>query len=115
MRAGSGVCVIDPINHRNWQAKVTSLMTTRLGSAPDAMAPDGSEVRLLSRTSRGSMAHFALAPHAVSKAVAHKTVEEIWYFVRGHGRMWRRLESAEEVTEVTAGFSVSIPLRAPKR
>jgi len=55
------------------------------------------------------MAHFALAPHAVSKAVAHKTVEEIWYFVRGHGRMWRRLESAEEVTEVTAGLSVSIP------
>jgi len=109
MRAGSGVCVIDPITHRNWQAKVTSLMTTRLGSAPDAMAPDGSGVRLLSRTSRGSMAHFALAPHAVSKAVAHKTVEEIWYFVRGHGRMWRRLESAEEVTEVTAGLSVSIP------
>ena len=109
MWAGSGAGVIDPITHRNRQAKVTSLMTTRLGSAPDAMAPDGSEVRLLSRTSRGSMAHFALAPHAVSKAVAHKTVEEIWYFVRGNGRMWRRLESAEEVTEVTAGLSVSIP------
>lgn len=89
--------------------EMTWLMTTRLGSAPDAMAPDGSEVRLLSRTSRGSMAHFALAPHAVSKAVAHKTVEEIWCFVRGHGRMWRRLENTEEVTEVTAGLSVSIP------
>jgi mannose-6-phosphate isomerase-like protein (cupin superfamily) len=86
-----------------------SFRTTVLGLKPDAVAPDGSEVRLLSQTSRGSMAHFALPPNGVSKAVAHKTIEEIWYFVRGRGRMWRRLGNAEEITEVMPGVSISIP------
>jgi|SRR5436190_1931034 len=86
-----------------------SFRTTVLGLKPDAVAPDGSEVRLLSQTSRGSMAHFVLPPYGVSKAVAHKTIEEIWYFVRGRGRMWRRLGNAEEITEVMPGVSISIP------
>ena len=55
------------------------------------------------------MAHFALRPDAVSRAVAHKTVEEVWYFLRGKGRMWRRLGDAEIVTEIVAGTSISIP------
>ena len=54
------------------------------------------------------MAHFALPPYGVSKAVAHRTVEEVWYFVRGRGRMWRRLGSVEEITEVRPGVSISI-------
>ena len=45
-----------------------SFNTTVLGLKADAIAPDGSEVRILTQTSRGSMAHFALPPHAVSKA-----------------------------------------------
>jgi mannose-6-phosphate isomerase-like protein (cupin superfamily) len=93
----------------NRRADVNTLSTDLLGSEPDAIAPDGSEVRLLSRTDRGSMAHFALGPDAVSRAVAHKTVEEIWYFLRGKGRMWRRLGNAEIVTEIVAGISISIP------
>jgi mannose-6-phosphate isomerase-like protein (cupin superfamily) len=59
-------------------------------AAPDAIAPDGAEVRILCATGRGSMAVFSLAPGMVSKAVAHRTVEEIWYFTGGAGRMWRR-------------------------
>ena len=44
---------------------------TRLASErPDAMAPDGSEVRILAATARGSMALFRLTPGGVSKAVA---------------------------------------------
>jgi mannose-6-phosphate isomerase-like protein (cupin superfamily) len=81
----------------------------RIAEAPDAIAPDGSEVRLLGASARGSMAAFRLAPGAVSKAVAHRTVEEIWYFMAGRGRMWRRLGEAEEVTEVGRGVSVTIP------
>lgn len=83
--------------------------TRLLSSNPDATAPDGSEVRLLAGSARASMAHFALAPYTVSKAVAHKTVEEIWYFVRGHGRFWRRLGDAEEITPVMTGISITIP------
>jgi len=75
----------------------------------DAIAPDGSEVRVLCATARGSMALFTLAPGAVSRAVAHRTVEEIWYFTGGRGRMWRHDDSREEVVEIGAGVSIAIP------
>ena len=77
-------------------------------AAPDAIAPDGAEVRLLCATGRGSMALFALTPGAVSRAVAHRTVEEIWYVVRGRGRMWRKLSQHEEIAEIGAGDSLSL-------
>lgn len=87
-----------------------SFDTKRLAAAPDAIAPDGSEVRILCRTRSGSMAQFALPPGAVSKAVAHRTVEEIWYVVSGSGRMWRQLDGREEITELGPGLSISIPV-----
>jgi mannose-6-phosphate isomerase-like protein (cupin superfamily) len=86
---------------------------TRLAaSAPDAIAPDGSEVRLLCANSRGSMARFTLSRGGVSKAVAHRTVEEIWYITNGSGRMWRKTADREEVIELTAGCSLTIPIGA---
>lgn len=86
-----------------------SFETKQISSLPDAIAPDGSEVRLLCQTGRGSMAQFALPPGAVSRAVAHQTVEEVWCFLSGRGRMWRRLGDREEVAAVGPGTSVSIP------
>ena len=80
----------------------------QLGIEPDVTAPDGADVRLLCRTARGSMAHFSLAPGGISRAVAHHTVDEIWYFLSGRGRMWRRLGSAEEIVELGPGLSLSI-------
>jgi mannose-6-phosphate isomerase-like protein (cupin superfamily) len=85
---------------------------TRLNAGADAIAPDGSEVRLLGATASGSMAHFRLAPGAVSQAVAHRTVEEIWYVVAGRGRLWRRLGEQENVTALEPGVSATIPLAA---
>ena len=35
-------------------------------------------MRVLLRLGRGSMAHFELAPGRVSRAVAHRAVEELW-------------------------------------
>jgi mannose-6-phosphate isomerase-like protein (cupin superfamily) len=61
------------------------LETKRIHSEPDAIAPDGSEVHVLCQSSRGGLAIFSLAPNAVSKAVAHRTVEEVWYIVSGNG------------------------------
>jgi mannose-6-phosphate isomerase-like protein (cupin superfamily) len=87
----------------------SAFATKQIAEAPDAIAPDGSEVRLLGASACGSMAAFRLASGGVSKAVAHHTVEEIWYFIAGQGRMWRRLGGAEEVTEVGLGVSVTIP------
>ena len=56
------------------------------------------------------MAHFRLPPGAVSCAVAHRTVEELWYVVAGRGRMWRKLGEAEEEVELAPGVSVAIPV-----
>lgn len=83
--------------------------TKRVASAPDAIAPDSSEVRLLCQGVRGGMAVFSLLPQAVSKAVAHHTVEEIWYVISGYGRMWRKLGDDEEVVELIPGTSLTIP------
>jgi mannose-6-phosphate isomerase-like protein (cupin superfamily) len=90
---------------------MTEFITRKLNAAPDVIAPDGSQVRLLAGTGRGSMAHFSLLPGQISKAVAHHTVEEVWYFIAGRGRMWRKQDEREEVTEVQSGLSISIPVR----
>src|SRR5487761_1362561 len=86
--------------------------TRRAAGAPDAIAPDGSAVRVLCGLSRGGLALFTLAPGAVSKAVAHRTVEEVWFVVSGNGRMWRRLDGQEEIVDLGPGVSLSIPVGA---
>jgi mannose-6-phosphate isomerase-like protein (cupin superfamily) len=83
--------------------------TRQIGATPDVIAPDGSEVRILCQTGRGSMAHFRLAPGAVAKAVAHRTIDEVWYVVAGRGRMWRRHGDREEIVLLQEGLSLSIP------
>jgi mannose-6-phosphate isomerase-like protein (cupin superfamily) len=83
--------------------------TRQLPAMPDAVAPDGSDVRVLLQLGRGSMAHFELAAGQVSRAVAHHSVEEIWYVVAGHGQMWRRQDEREETVELRPGTCVSIP------
>ena len=87
-----------------------SFQTKRLGTRPDAIAPDGSEVRILCSVGRGSLAHFTLPPHAISQAVAHRTVDEVWYFLSGRGQMWRRSPDVEEIVDVEPGVSITIPL-----
>jgi mannose-6-phosphate isomerase-like protein (cupin superfamily) len=84
--------------------------TKQASATPDAIAPDGSEVRLLCATARGGMALFSLAPGAVSKPVVHRTVEEIWYVISGSGRMWRSSGDQENITALAAGTSISIPV-----
>ena len=51
--------------------------TKRLPARRDLVAADGSDVRVLLSLSGGSTAHFELAAGQTSKAVAHRTVDEI--------------------------------------
>jgi mannose-6-phosphate isomerase-like protein (cupin superfamily) len=88
---------------------MSGFSTTRLPARPDAVAPDGSDVRVLLQLRGGSLAHFELPPYQTSIAVAHRTVEEIWFFVTGRGEMWRKLDDQEEVLPVDPGVCVTIP------
>src|SRR5216117_2870669 len=63
----------------------------QLRERPDEQAPDGSEIRLLPELWGGGLCHCTLPSGRTSKAVKHKTVEEIWYFVQGIGEVWRKL------------------------
>src|SRR5262245_59379291 len=88
----------------------TDFDSKRLPPGPDAIAPDGSDVRVLLGLAGGGMAHFELPPGETSTAVAHRTVEEIWFFLGGSGEMWRRQGGREEVDAVAPGLCLMIPL-----
>ena len=89
---------------------MSSFDTKHLPASPDVAAPDGSDVRLLLGLAGGDMTHFELAPGQTSRAVTHRTVEEIWFIVAGRGQMWRQLNGQSEVVDLAPGVCLTIPL-----
>ena len=89
---------------------MAAFTTTRLPSTPIAVAPDGTDVRPLLQLRGGSFAHFELGPGKTSFAVAHRRVEEIWFFVAGRGEVWRKNEVQEKTVPVDAGVCLTVPL-----
>ena len=81
----------------------------RLPALPDIVAPDGSDVRVLLKTPRGSMAHFELAGGRASDPIRHRAVDEIWFVLSGQGEMWRSAQGQEEVVALEPGVCVTIP------
>ncbi len=65
----------------------------RRGEAPDTLAPDGSEIRLLlgatEAATKASLVEVTLGAGQVSRPVWHRSVEELWYVLEGSGRVWR--------------------------
>ena len=72
-------------------------------------APDGSDVRVLLALPGASMIRVELAAGAVARAVAHRTVEELWFVLAGRGEMWRRQGQREEIVALEPGACLSIP------
>ena len=87
------------------------------GVQPDAIAPDGSEIRLLIDDRRGatrsSMVEVTVPAGQVSRPVWHRTVEEIWYVLEGRGQVWRCPGGAPADSppplDVSPGDPVAIP------
>lgn len=76
----------------------------------DYLAPDGSEIYLLSNGTHGGLCQCILpVGKSASLPVSHKTVEEIWYFIEGEGEVWRRNLCKNKPVAVHAGTSVVIP------
>jgi mannose-6-phosphate isomerase-like protein (cupin superfamily) len=88
---------------------ITAFATMRLPTLPTEFAPDGSAVRVLLGLAGGTMAHFELAPGETSRAISHRTVEEIWLVVSGRGELWRRQGAREEVVALEPGVCISLP------
>jgi mannose-6-phosphate isomerase-like protein (cupin superfamily) len=88
---------------------MTEFGTKHLPMERDVVAPDGSDVRLLLELKGGAMAHFELGPNQTSKAVAHRTVEEIWFFLSGRGQMWRKQKGQATTVDVYPGICLTIP------
>ena len=84
--------------------------TLSLPAEPTVTAPDGSDVRVLVQLPRGSIAHFELAAGRASAAVAHRTVEELWFVLGGSAEMWRADSDGEAITRLGTGTSLSIPV-----
>jgi mannose-6-phosphate isomerase-like protein (cupin superfamily) len=109
---------LDPRAFHNMQKATGDLERLTMRSQTCALpheashtAPDGSEIRLLPDMRGGGLSHCILLAGRTSAAVAHRSVEEIWYFLQGRGEIWRRLEKDETVEAVHAGICVTIPPR----
>ena len=87
-----------------------TLETTLLPDTMDVLAPDGSEIRLLVRTAKASMVHCLLPAGAVTQAVRHRQVEEVWYCMAGEGELWRKQGAQETVVALVPGQSLAIPV-----
>ncbi len=89
---------------------MTKFTTKALPEKYDAIAPDGSEVRILLDLKGGGLAHFTLPPGEIATAVMHRTIEEIWYFLSGRGKMWLQHAGHEDTVDVHAGVCLTIPV-----
>jgi mannose-6-phosphate isomerase-like protein (cupin superfamily) len=92
------------------QSTAMAWQTRRTPAYFDLLAPDGSEIRLLTQVDQGSMVHCTLHAGQTSLAVRHRTVSELWYCVAGSGELWRRRGLDEEIVPLRPGTSASIPL-----
>lgn len=89
---------------------MTRFKTTRLPVSRDEGAPDGSDIRFLLALDGGGMAHFELSAGHTSRAVTHRTVDEIWFVLSGSGEMWRKQAQHEETIPLEPGVCLTIPL-----
>lgn len=93
----------------NWQTKL-------LADKYDYLAPDNSEIRLLleieGKNYSGGLCHCTLPAKTITKAVKHKNVGELWYFLEGEGQIWR-MDEKEKVwrtVNIQPNMCISIPV-----
>ena len=86
------------------------MQTRPLPETSDARSPAGAEIRYLMGGTTGDMIHSTVPPGQVNRATVHATVSEFWHVLSGRGEIWRRDESGEEVTALTPGVSIDVPV-----
>lgn len=89
-----------------------SFVTVTPNFEPDAITPDGSEVRLMGAVNAGTTSSFSLPAGASSAPIEHRTVEELWVVISSRGQIWRKQGEREEITGLETSMGPSIPLCA---
>ena len=97
---------------------MTRAVPPRVGRAarePDAIAVDGSQIRVLADhrhgAARASLCEVRLPPGGVSRPIRHRTVEEIWHVTAGRGEVWRCPEGGDALpSAVEPGDTLVIPV-----
>jgi len=56
------------------------------------------------------MIHSTVPAGQVNRATIHATVSEFWHVLSGQGEIWRRDDTEEATTVLTAGVSIDIPV-----
>ncbi len=85
---------------------------THRNQARREQAPDGSWVCILARSSSASQCLASLPAGATSRAVKHRTVDEIWYTLSGTGEFFCERLNNEQPFEVLPGLSFAVPVGA---
>ncbi len=80
---------------------------------PDVVAPDGSTVYVLMDQSRGatrlSLAEAVVGPGERTACISHRTIEEVWYVLRGAGTFHQTLPNGTSAqAAITAGDALLI-------
>ena len=86
------------------------MKTTQLPEKPDAHSPAGAEIRYIMDGKTGNMIHSTVPPQQVNRATVHATVSEFLYILEGHGEIWRDDGTESNVTQLTPGTSIDIPV-----
>jgi mannose-6-phosphate isomerase-like protein (cupin superfamily) len=73
------------------------------------ISPAGAEVRVLMSNPMASITHCTLKNGITSKAIVHKTVNEIWHVISGSGEIWRRQNGIDSITKLNVGLTIDIP------
>lgn len=74
----------------------------------DVLTPSGAEIRLLLRTGGSELALATLPVNGVSRAIYHKAVDDMWFFIRGRGEVWRKRGDQELVLPVEPDVALTI-------
>ena len=86
------------------------MQTRPFPSAPDARSPAGAEIRYLIEGATGNLIHATVPAGQVNRAAVHATVSELWHVLSGRGEIWRRDDTGEETTPLSAGVSIDLPV-----
>lgn len=83
---------------------------TTLPLEPDAKSPAGADIRFIMDGPTGNMIHSSVPPGQINRATIHSTVSEFWHILEGEGEIWRRDDNEEQITVLSQGVTIDIPV-----